>query len=126
MLTGREKRSALRRFSEFLNDRILFIEEIFLHHVETYFMERLKTTVSGANKDLKVIKHLLNFAVKRGYAYSNPAITLKKVKPVKKIFRDLSFEEVDHLLNISKRDYLYLYPLVAASYYTGLREKELT
>src|SRR3972149_9076029 len=132
-LTGKEKRSAMGRFQDFISDQVRSIDEISTHHIEAYFNQRLdgtiqprnnnskKGSVAGANKDLKVIKAFLNYAVKKGYIPDNPAQSIKKIKSVKKIFRDLSFEEVEKLLRVARESSPCLYPIIAAAYYLGLR-----
>ncbi len=136
-LTGKEKRSAIGRFQDFIGDQVRSIDEISSHHIETYFNQRLngtiqprntngkKGSVAGANKDLKVIKAFLNYAVKKNYLHDNPARAIRKIKTIKKIFRDLSFEEVGRLLETAKDNYPYLYPIIAGAYYLGFRDKEL-
>lgn len=138
LLTEKEKVSAMKRFQEFLCDNIRGIDEISTHHIGTYFSHRLdgtiqprsnsskKGSVSGANKDLKVIKAFLNYAVKKGYIHDNPAITVRKIKTVKKIFRDLSFGEIGNLLDVAREKFPHLYSIIAGAYYMGLRDKELT
>src|SRR3990170_7404941 len=137
LLTEKEKRSAMGRFQDFISDQVRSIDEISTHHIEAYFNQRLdgtiqprntnnkKGSVAGANKDLKVIKAFLNYAVKKNYLHDSPARSIRKVKVVKKIFRDLSFEEVGRLLEATRDSYPFLYPIIAGAYYLGLREKEL-
>ena len=138
-LTEKEKRGAMGRFQDFIGDQVHVhsIDEISTHHIEAYFNQRLngtiqprrnngkKGSVAGANKDLKVIKAFLNYAVKKSYLHDNLARPVRKIKAIKKIFRDLSFEEVGRLLETSKDSYPFLYPIIAGAYYLGLREKEL-
>lgn len=124
--TLREKEGALGRFSAYLDGGIPRIDGITTSIINDYFHKRLNESIAGANKDLKVIKGFLNYSVKMGCLRHNPAASIKKVKTVKKIFRDLSFEEVGVLLNTAQKNFPHLYPLVAASYYLGLREKELS
>ena len=123
--TLREKQGAIARFLEYIQDRVIYISDITTQMVEEFYHKRIQKSLHGANKDLKVLKHLFNYAVDRGYLRNNPANGIRRAKPVKKIFRDLSFEEIEKLLTTAKEKFPNLYPIVAAAYYLGLRKMEL-
>jgi integrase len=123
--TLREKRGALARFERFLDARASRMDELSYRLIDDYYKKRLKESLAGANKDLKVIKTFLNECIRRGYLRNNPAKEVKVVKPVKKIFRDLSFDELGTFLMVSQHLYPNLYPITACAYYSGLRMNEL-
>lgn len=86
---------------------------------------KTKSDPGGAASILRGIKAILNYAVKKGYIHENPAKMVKSVKPTKKLFRDLSFEEMDALLKAAKEHGPSYYAMFATAYYAGLREGEL-
>ncbi|MBI5327163.1 MAG: site-specific integrase [Deltaproteobacteria bacterium] len=123
--TVKEKIGALNRFRSYLDGREQRLDYITLRTMEAYYEMRLKKTIAGANKDLKVVKTFFNNAIRKGYLRTNPAAGVKKVKPVKKIFRDMSFKEVYKLLETAKTHYPHLHPIILSAYYLGMRKNEL-
>lgn len=120
--TIRERKGALNRFKVCLESDV---HEITLEAVEQYYRKRIKKSLAGGNKDLKVIKSFLNYAIKRGYCRENPANEVERVNPVKKIFKDLSFDSVGTLLMVAMHCHPRMYAIIAAAYYLGLRKNEL-
>jgi len=86
---------------------------------------RVQADPGGAASMLRGIKAIFNHAVKRHYITESPARDVKADKPTKKIFRDLSFEEVDKLLEEARKKGSPYYAMFATAYYAGLREGEL-
>lgn len=126
--TIRERKGALNRFKAYLEKECAGEtrpDEISQGTVERHYHKRVDESLAGANKDLKVIKSFLNFCIKKGYCRENPANEVERVEPVKKIFKDLSFDEVHILLLVAKYLHSNLYPMIAAFYYLGLRKNEL-
>lgn len=82
-------------------------------------------TPGGARSNLRALRAVLGYAVKKGYLQQNPALHVKAEKPVKKIFRTLSFEDVEHILEAARKRSPAIYPLYAIGYYAGLRANEL-
>src|SRR3989304_515202 len=126
--TIRERKGALNRFKAYLEEGsggVLKPEELSQGAIERHYHKRVKESLAGANKDLKVIKSFLNFCIKKGYCRENPANDVERIEPVKKIFKDLSYDEVGTLLMVAMPLYPNLYPIIAALYYLGLRKNEL-
>lgn len=101
------------------------ISDINITAVEEFYQRRKRVAPDGARSNMRALRALLNYAIKKGYAHSNPAKAVKVDKPVKKLFRDLSFDEVKKLLTTAKKHGKAFYPLYAAAYYAGLRAGEL-
>lgn len=101
------------------------IKDINISVIEDFYNERKKTTREGAKSNIRALKSFMNYAVERGYIYNNPAKKVKTEKTVKKIFKSLSFEEIDAILGAAKKNAPAYYPIFAAAYYTGFRLNEL-
>lgn len=126
--TVRERKGALNRFQKYLEEGgngIQRPDEVTRDTMERYYHSRVKKSLAGANKDLKVIKSFLNFAIKKGWCRDNPANHVERIEPVKKIFKDLSYDSMGTFLMVSMHLYPGLYPIIAAAYYLGLRKNEL-
>ncbi|MCF6149950.1 MAG: tyrosine-type recombinase/integrase [Candidatus Kuenenia sp.] len=104
---------------------VLFLKDINIAVLEKYKSEQFATVkrVTVANK-MKVIKAMLNRAVRYDHILSNPA---KMVTPVQGIpksrDRILSNEEIPKMQEAVKG--MYLENLVITALYTGMRRKEL-
>ncbi len=108
--TVRERKGSLNRFKAHIKKSgISRPDEITCDLLERYYHDRMEQTLAGANKDLKVIKAFLSFCMRKGYCRDNPALQIKKIAPVKKIFRDMSFDEMGTLLMVAMHLHPHLY-----------------
>ncbi len=104
---------------------INYVHEIDIACVENFYKSRHSVSPGGARSNLRALKAVLNYAVEKGYIQENPANKVKLAKPVKKIFRALSFEEIDKLLYRARERSPLLFPIYATAYFAGLRANEL-
>ncbi len=104
---------------------INYVHEIDIACVENFYKSRHSVSPGGARSNLRALKAVLNYAVEKGYIQENPANKVKQVKPTRKIFRSLSFEEIEKLLYRARERSPLLFPIYATAYYAGLRANEL-
>ncbi len=139
--TKRWYRTRKRIFVDFCEDEgIELISEIDIDTVEIFYNKRKegfysrakkeggkarKKTPGGARADLRALRAVLGYAMKRGYIPDNPAKEVRADKPTKKLFRDLSLKDISTLLKTIKKRDPDFYPLFATAYYAGLRFGEL-
>ncbi|MEK6532235.1 MAG: tyrosine-type recombinase/integrase [Deltaproteobacteria bacterium] len=129
--SGREK---TRKWYEYCRDYFLEycvdknlqrVRDINISVIEEFYHKRKSEAPDGARSNMRALRALFNYAVKKGYAHSNPVKAVKIEKSVKKIFRDLSISEVKALFAAAKMHGRAYYPLFATAYYAGLRASEL-
>lgn len=115
----------VKRFISFLAGQgVTRTSEMTQAHAERYQQYLLpKYSTSSVRNCMYMGSGLLSFAVRRGYLDRNVIKAVQKVKPVKNPPRFLSFEEWDKVRETAEKTYLW--PLVAAAYYTGFRNSEL-
>ncbi len=93
--------------------------------IEGFYNKRKAEAPDGARSNMRALRAFLNYSIKKGYIHDNPAKAVRVDKPIKKVFRDLSFDEAKRLLAAAKKNGPAFYPLFATAYYTGLRAGEL-
>lgn len=84
-----------------------------------------KSTPGAARSNLRAVKYVFNYGVKKGYIEENPALIVKLDPTPKKIFRDLSFEEVEKIFDTALKYAPEYFTILATAYYTGFRKGEL-
>jgi integrase/recombinase XerD len=102
-----------------------YIKDVTFEHLKEFYKTRCLEAPGGAKSNMRALRAIFNYALKKGYIYENLAKEVELEKPIKKIFRDLSFEEIDRLLAAAIKHSPSYYPLFAAGYYVGLRAGEL-
>lgn len=102
-----------------------YIKDITFEHLKEFYKTRMIKSPGGAKSNMRALMAIFNYALKEGYIHENLVKKVKIEKPTKKIFRDLSFEEIDSLLTVAKKHSPSHYPLFAVGYYVGLRAGEL-
>lgn len=102
-----------------------FITDIQADTIEAFYNERKKEAPGGARSNLRALKAVLNYAVKKEYLHENLAKVVKGDKPTRKMFRDLTSAEIEKLLDTTRIHSPSFYPLFATAYYAGLREGEV-
>jgi len=86
------------------------------------WLRRLKLAPQGRNNYRSALRSLFNFAVKRGYATTNPAANTEKAKVVSGPPGILTVAQAVALLNSCEADTV---PFVAISLFAGLRAAEM-
>ena len=124
--------SQLNSFFEYTGN--IRVSELTEEMIRGYFNKRMDSGElkdKAANRYIAIIKHFLNFAVRKRYIFENPARFVKRFKVDKNPVRFLSKEEIQRVLGSAADKDLYadqkttLYPLIATAIYTGMRQKEL-
>ncbi len=99
------------------------LERIASRQIERFKASRLeKVKPATVNKEIGLLKHLLNLAVEWGYLYENPA---RKVKPLRENnmrLRYLANEEINRLVASASG---YLKPIITLAVNTGMRRGEI-
>ncbi len=117
---------AEKYFLDFCGENgVEYIKDITFDHLKEFYKTRMIKSPGGAKSNLRALKAIFNYALREGYIHENLVKKVKFEKTTKKIFRDLSFEEIDRLLATAKKHSPSYYPLFAAGYYIGLRAGEL-
>jgi integrase len=95
--------------------------------IELYMQKRLeKVKPSSVNRELALLRHMLNKAVDWGYLKTNPAARVKPFKEPPGRVRYLSDGERERLLDACKdSENAMLYPVVFTALNTGMRKGEL-
>lgn len=115
-----------RTFLEYCKKtRLVKIQDVGMSSVESFYTELKQIKPGAARGALRALKAVFSYAVKKGYLHENIAKAVKQDKPTRKLFRNLTFEEIDNLLSASKKHGPAFYPFFATAYYAGLREGEL-
>ncbi|MBI3815669.1 MAG: site-specific integrase [Nitrospinae bacterium] len=102
-----------------------YIKDITFDHLKEFYKTRMIEAPEGAKGNMRALKAIFNYALREGYINENLVKKVQIEKTTKKIFRDLSFEEIDRLLAAAKEHSPGYYPLFATGYYAGLRAGEL-
>jgi len=114
--------NALKTLKPFFGDKLL--EMITLKDIEDYRVSRLKTVKSSStNRDLTVLKRMLNLAREWGYLNKDIARKIKKMKEPPGRVRYLSKEEILSLIKACKLPYLKTIVQIALN--TGMRKGEI-
>lgn len=112
----------INQFTRNTNPRTL--SDVTPQLLQEYFNRRAKEVhPRTVNRFVEVIKALLNYATKQGCLFKNPADCLNKIKTPKHPLRFLTKEEIDLILQESKKTDLFL--MIATCIYAGLRFQEL-
>ena len=74
------------------------------------------------NKEIALLKHLLNLAVEWGYLHENPTRRVKLLRESNRRLRYLSKEEIDRLTAVASSD---LRPIIVMALNSGLRRGEI-
>ncbi|GAH98024.1 unnamed protein product, partial [marine sediment metagenome] len=120
----RDKRRLGKLLAAFGSNRLTDITQ---RKVELYMQEREKEVKPATvNRDLALLKHMLNKAVDWGYLKSNPIKRVKFLKEPPGRTRYLNDSERERLLDACKHsDSDMLYPVVLTALLTGMRKGEL-
>jgi len=100
-----------------------WLQDISTRRVEAYKANRI-TSVKPAsvNRELGVLKHMLNVAVEWGYLCENPARPVKKLRENNARLRYLTKGEIDRLVAAAYSD---LKPIITMAVNTGMRRGEI-
>lgn len=128
--TRYEENSVIRRFTEFAYPGLL--TAISMHTVEKYLANRHKKGVASAtyNKDLRILRLIFGYAVKKRYIKENPTVGLDFSAVDRKIPRILTNREFSRLLDTVKRIEDEQYSLrwrtiLSVLWATGIRPSEM-
>jgi len=100
-----------------------WLQNITTRQVEAYKANRIKTVkAASVNRQLGVLKHMLNIAVEWGYLYENPAKPVKKLRENNARLRYLTKAEIDRLVAAAYPD---LKPIITMAVNTGMRRGEM-
>ena len=115
------KRDSMRALCPVLGHKPL--EDIKPTDLDHYFKLRKKAGTSDAtlNRDLAHLKHLMNFAIRRGVIKENPIGMVEKFKEEKRMRRRPTEEELDHFLACAEPR---IRPLFGFVHETGCRLSE--
>lgn len=120
--THRANKNAIRTLNKFFKDKLL--NTIIFKDIEDYKTSRLKDVKrTSLNRDLAVLKRMLNLAREWGYLNKDIAGKVKKMKEPPGRVRYLSKEEIARLLNACKLPYLKTIVQIALN--TGMRKGEI-
>lgn len=99
-----------------------------LQSVSTQQIDRFKAKRAGevkpasVNRELGVLKRLLNVAVEWGYLYESPAKVVKLLRVDNRRLRWLTVDKIDNLLAEAAR---HLRPIISVAVFSGLRRGEI-
>lgn len=114
--------NALKTLKPFFGDKL--INMITFKDIEDYKVLRLETVkTSSVNRDLTVLKRMLNLAKEWGYLNNDIAGKVKKTKEPPGRIRYLSKKEIGDLLKACSLEYLKTIVLIALN--TGMRKGEI-
>lgn len=103
--------------------KIAKISQINTILIEKYKAHRLEEIQEvSVNREIDIIKAMLNRAVEWNYLHENPVKRVKKLPVKKRAIRYLSKEEIDKLLKAVDEKWK---PIIYTFLYTGLRKQEL-
>ena len=93
--------------------------------VDKYKAKRIKEGASNntVNHELVCLSHIMKMAIRWRYVEQNPVASVEKLKVPKRSPRFLSLDEIDRLLEASRRSYIY--PIIMTALHTGMRKSEL-
>jgi len=99
------------------------LKDITPFDVEKYKLDRKeRVTPATVNRELALIKHMFNLAIKWKRAFNNPVKEVKLFKENNKRRRFLTQEEIDKLIGCCQPQ---LKPLVITALTTGMRKSEI-
>jgi len=99
------------------------LERIASRQIERFKASRLeKVKPATVNKEIGLLKHLLNLAVEWGYIYENPARRVKPLRENNRRLRYLIKEEINRLVAAASR---HLKPIIVLAVNTGMRRGEI-
>jgi integrase len=114
-------RSRVKMLSEVFGNQQL--SDITPLKVDTYVSERAAICKPGTvNRDVVVLRHMLNKAVEWGKALSNPVAHVKALAVPNHRLRFLSQDEIARLLDVADAEFK---PLLITALHTGMRRGEL-
>jgi integrase len=104
-----------------------------VHHKKISDLTETDITVAFAhlpdgnrNSNLRLLRALLNYAVQKGWAQSNPASQIEFIhRPKQDIQPPLPNEVVQRMLDDAAKNDLSLLPSMAVAFFTGCREAEV-
>ena len=79
-------------------------------------------TPATVNRDLAILKHLMNTAIAWGYLYENPAKPVKLLRENNARLRYLTKDEIDRLIDAA---HTQLRPIITLAVNTGMRRGEI-
>lgn len=128
--TCQEENSVLRRFTRFSQPGLLVA--ISMNTIEKYLAHRRKTGISPAtyNKDLRILRLVFNYAVKKRYLKENPTLGLDFAPVDREIPRILEPKEFAKILRVVEDPDDEAYSLqwrtvLSVLWSTGVRPSEL-
>lgn len=128
--TQQEENYTLQRFTEFCQPGIL--SAISMSTIEKYLAHRRKADISPAtyNKDLRILRLVFNYAVKKRYLRENPTLGLDFTPVDRKIPRILEPKEFAELLHAAEKHEDEAYSVrwrivLSLLWSTGVRPSEL-
>jgi len=100
------------------------VKDIGFEQVENYRKERLGDSVSPAtvNRDITLLKAIMNWAVKKGLLNENPVRQVKKMEETGERRPELSGDDEERLIEACPN---WLKPVVIIAIYTGMRMGEI-
>lgn len=109
------------------------VKEITLHDVETVYIANLVASgncAASRSRKLSSVRMFYKWAVKNGIVQNNPVAEIEMPKIEKKTVKAMSFNEVEQVLDVAKKDCrensFRDLAVVSLMFSTGIRREELT
>ena len=109
-----------------------FFKDIKLIDINTIIINKFVKQKQSEGLSAKSINNILtslgtifNWAIENDYTMFNPAQRVKKLKVIKEEMEFLTKEEIEAVLNVTKKNYPDFYPLLLTAIYTGMRRGEI-
>ena len=125
---ARDNKKSWDRDVQSLKHLLLFFGNRRLNQISSFLIEHYKserkTKVKPAtvNRELSLLKHMLNLAIRWGKAGTNPARDVRPFKEERGPIRVLSSDECERLIEACPD---YFRPIVIVALYTGMRKGEI-
>jgi len=121
-LSWKSDRSRLKTLVHFWGPHTQ-LDQISTRQIERFKASRLvRVKSSTLNREISLLKRLLNVAIEWGHLYENPARQIKPLREDNRRLRYLIKEEIDRLETAASR---HLRPIIILAVNTGMRKGEI-